>query len=155
MPWLVQSGPTDFLLHRCFYFWPPSFYAALSHLTCIGADSFHLYCGKHENRRSSNSSGLSKRRRREVEVELERREAGARVGQKGRRTGERRDRRSRKCLKAGNGAKKCLGRQSPHTIISNVTHWPPHARSETFIAPCLSADGSACELFTSGNAGTI
>ena len=62
-----------------------------------------------------------------------------------------RERQSRKCLKAQETQLKTISIVRHHTIISNVTH----AHTKTFIQPCLSADGSACELFTSGNAGTI
>lgn len=58
-------------------------------------------------------------------------------------------------MKAQETPLKTISIVRPHTIISNVTHCPPHAHTKTFITLCLSADGSACELFTSGNAGTI
>ncbi len=65
------------------------------------------------------------------------------------------DRWSMRCLKAQETPLKTISIVRPHTIITNVTHCPPHAHTKTFIPPCLSADGSACELFTSGNVGTI
>lgn len=63
--------------------------------------------------------------------------------------------RERKRLKAQGTPLKTISISSSHSTISNVTHGPPHAHSKTFIQPCLSADVSAFELFTSGNAGTI